>query len=152
MKIFQFIKSLFANETQKAKLHEFYAPNDIRALALQAQQNYRANPNKLANRKNITAIVNAFHALHSNLSEQPHDNYFFGNLIKDHQNGYTCMDTAVKLTLELIDNPKDLYCAQCDYFSRNLEVILRDYSFKSPPEKIISPYLNEIGDVAYGGI
>lgn len=151
MKIFSFITKIFIRENQLSS-QKFSASRDLKELAFRAQQNYRANPDRLANRRNITAIVNAFHALHSNLAAQPHDNYFFGNLIKDHKNGYTSMDTAVSLTLDLINEPKALFSSQCEYFSRNLEVILRDYSFTSPPEKIISSYLNEISDVAYGGI
>lgn len=136
------------NDTPK----EWYASKKLQQLALKVQQSYRYAPRKTANKNNILAVVRAFQALHMHLTRETDDNYFSSNFIKNDQHNYDTIEEAIVRTLEFIKNDKYLSTSQCEYFSRNLEVILRDYSFIKDPKEIIAPYINEINEIVNGNI
>ncbi|EHI9242710.1 hypothetical protein J9100_004023 [Vibrio vulnificus] len=136
------------NDTPK----EWYASKELQQLAFKVQQSYRYSTKRTANKNNIFAVVRAFQSLHMHLTRETDDNYFNSNFIKNDLHDYDTIEQAIVRTLEFIENEENLTTSQCEYFSRNLEVILRDYSFTKNPENIIAPYISEIYEVVNGDI
>jgi len=114
------------------------------------------NPN--VSKDKIKLIISAFEELYINKASDSHDNYYIGNFIStgifegSYEKIIGTVAGAVSRTKAFIDNNEQLHSSQCEYFSRNLLVILEKESFTQPVEKILMPYLNVMSDIGNGYI
>lgn len=117
---------------------------------------YKKANNPEVNKDKILLIISAFEELYSNKTSETHDNYYIGNLIGTGKSEGTyeqvvgSVTEAINRTKKFIENSDKIHSSQCEYFARNLLVILEKESFKQPVNTILMPYLSTISDIENG--
>lgn len=114
--------------------------------------------NKIANKESIILVVEVFSELFKKITSDTHNGYYRGNLIStgriegNIKEILGTVEQAVTRTIDFINASEIVHASQCEFFSRNIDVILRDESFSEPPLDILSPYLDELNRIAAGNI
>ena len=114
--------------------------------------------NKNADKEKIILVIECFFDLYKKKSGDTHDGYYIGNLISSGKTEGKVEDIigtveqAVNRTIEFIRKSEKVHSSQCEYFSRNLKVILEKEDFLEPPQDILNKSINELNKISQGHV
>ena len=150
-----FIKRLFSTKPKG-----YTADEELKELGYLVHRAYResSHTNTTANKEKIILAIESFYELFKKISSDTHYAYYRGNMISSSkfegniEDILGTVDQAVTRTIDFINNAEVVHASQCEFFARNIDVILRNESFSEPPADILEPYRERLNDIATGSI
>jgi hypothetical protein len=138
----------------------YTADEELKELGYLVHRAYResSHKNATADKEKIILAIEGFYELFKKTTSDIHHAYYRGNMISSArfegniEEILGTVDQAVARTIDFINNAEVVHASQCEFFSRNIDVILRSESFSEPPADILEPYLEGLTDIATGNI
>ncbi len=138
----------------------YRADPQLKQLGYKVHDAYRkaSFDNIYANKEKIILIIECFYEVHKRISGESHDGYYLGNLTSSGklegkvEDVLGSVEQAVARTINFIRTSDKIHSSQCEYFSRNLKVILEKEIFSEDPQEILSDNLSELDEIARGKV